>query len=540
MDPPGLLQRMGVTSALRRREAPQTQQDLGPTEDSLTWKELGLLVNLRDPRARIADFTWKADWFEYSEARDLFCRFTYEYWNIFQPTVFRSLTGAPATLDQAMLLWSLGSVEERLNKREYKIQLIPSVDGLLHNVPPKSRDQEFLLKRTAFFPEPGVQPVAKSHWNGYYKHGYVKAYHEAIARSPDSGKGLRDSLDGIFRQLQVLPHNPGRPEDVRPLWAWEGQHLRLLLNSGHIQLADRRIRYRSGTGKEQRQRGANKMKSKAEIEVELMARDRSEPQKRSRAVYKSITKAGKQLMKGRTTTVRPSDRRESSNRQPNVGADLGEGVRGRGGRRGKPKNYRKPPTRPARASVGSDDDSPSGGGAGGAVGSAVVGGRGGRSVNRRAPAERPDRGFLSKGGGRKGLETCGEGGDQRTDFRMSRTLRSRAIETADDSHTAEGAVSPEELLCFALSYAGPSDEETVPIYEGEEIHMGEGEEDAEGEELEEEDDEINEEDDEDDEIDGGDSEADGRYDETDGGDEGGDEGDDGNSEEDEEDERYTE
>ena len=219
-DPPGLLKRMGVTSPHRWKEKAPVPEFL-PLQDSITWKDLGELLNQHDDRARIRECAWDPIWSTYSAAQDLFCQFTYYYWFNLTDDTCQPLPGVPASLEQAMKAWSLRSVEKRLNNHLYSVRLFPSVDQLENNIPPKSRDQCFLLKREIFFPEPDsipIEDIKNTRWKNFYTKGYIKEYHEVIKKSSDGGKHLKDALDGIFENLQILPHNPGRPADVKGLW----------------------------------------------------------------------------------------------------------------------------------------------------------------------------------------------------------------------------------------------------------------------------------------------------------------------------------
>ena len=182
-DTPALLRSMGIVPGPKPK-AKLPGPTLLPSEDGITWKQLEIFVNLRNPKAMVRDFVWDPIWSTYAVARPLFCQFTFEYWNAFKEPAFQPLTTAPATLEQAMELWSLKSVEGRVNYRNSSIHLKPSADGLEHNIPPKSRAQLFSLKRRAFFPEPDEVPLTSSWWTVWYGYGYIKDYHNAIKKNP--------------------------------------------------------------------------------------------------------------------------------------------------------------------------------------------------------------------------------------------------------------------------------------------------------------------------------------------------------------------
>jgi len=322
-DPPQMLVRMGIKSAQKRR-GKSPDPELLPSQDSLTWKELGLLVNSEgDSRARIRNFVWDPLWLAYSDARALFCDFTYQYWMLMGDKVFIQLTEVPPTLEQAMKLWTLKSVKDRLLPK-FNYHLMPSADGLDNNVPVKSRGQLFNRKRTAFFPEPDG-PITNPGWKLFCEVGYVKDYHTAIESSSEGGKRIKDALDGIFANLQILPFNPGRPSDAKMLWRWTGNDLELLINSSYIQLLDRTLRYKGGKGKERRQGGKHKIRSPAEMmKVVFREKKLQLPLKKTKAVQKFTAIETQELMRGR---------------------------------RGKPKNYRAPPTRGKKVALEPEEES---------------------------------------------------------------------------------------------------------------------------------------------------------------------------------------
>ncbi|KAF9642803.1 hypothetical protein BDM02DRAFT_3192660, partial [Thelephora ganbajun] len=182
----------------------------------------------------------------------------------------------------AMELWSLVSIESRL-KPPNTYRLVPSADGLENNVPPKSRTQVFRRKREAFFPEPGTVLKKHSHWQSIWGE-YVKDYHKATELSWDYGKSIKDTLDKIFQNLQVLPFNPGRPDNMKPLWRWIGDQLQLLFNLLYLQLLDRVLRYKGRAGKGKRQHGKNKLRPKVEFKALVTAKHMQVPQRQARVI----------------------------------------------------------------------------------------------------------------------------------------------------------------------------------------------------------------------------------------------------------------
>ena len=309
------LGRLGITSAKKRRKNVPAPELL-PSEDSLTWFQLKRLVNRADDQTKIKDFVFEDSWRESRNAQALFCQFTYEYWLPLGTEAFLPQLREPINVEEAMKLWTIKSIQERI-VGENSYHLTPSADGLENNIPIRSKKQLFSLKRAAFFPSPNQTLTPKSEWAAFYKRGYVLKYHKQIEDSVDEGKLLNDSLDLIFQNLQILPLNPGRPCDVKKLWQWEGDELKLLLNSNYIQLADRTIRFNGGTGRERRKGGVHKMRTKLELERLLMRRGPLPTLKKNKAFKRSTDVVVQDLMQGR--------------------------------KKGKPKNYRKPPKNRKRA-----------------------------------------------------------------------------------------------------------------------------------------------------------------------------------------------
>jgi len=316
------LGRIGITSAKKRRKE-SLVPELLPSQDSLTWFQLKQLVNQGDDRAKIKDFVFEDSWRECRNAQALFCQFTYEYWLQLGTHAFLQLLGEPINIEEAMKLWTVKSIQQRITG-ENSYHLTPSADGLQKNIPTRSKMQLFSLKRAAFFPSPNQTLAPKSDWESFYKFGYVLEYHKQIEGSEDKGKLLNDSLDLIFQNLQILPLNPGRPCDMKKLWRWEGDDLKLLLNSKYIQLADRTIRFNGGTGRERRKGGVHKMRTKLELERLLRTRGPLPTLNRNKVVKRSTAIAVQDLMQGR--------------------------------KKGKPKNYRKPPKNRKQAPAGPEKE----------------------------------------------------------------------------------------------------------------------------------------------------------------------------------------
>jgi hypothetical protein len=120
-----LLKAMGVTRTHQRRERTPVEEML-PSQDAITWRDLRILLNRRSPITPIKRFIWDPIWFTYAAAQELFCRFTYEYWLVHKPKTFRPLIGVPTTLKGAMEVWTLESAERRLNQHNNMIMLCSS------------------------------------------------------------------------------------------------------------------------------------------------------------------------------------------------------------------------------------------------------------------------------------------------------------------------------------------------------------------------------------------------------------------------------
>jgi hypothetical protein len=84
--------------------------------------------------------------------------------------------------------------------------------------------------------------------------------------SKDGGKSLKDSLDRIFLNLQILPYNPGNPGNNAPLWQWGQSVVTLLFNSSFIMMLERTIKIVEG---EVLGPGHKKLLSAAQVEKQL-------------------------------------------------------------------------------------------------------------------------------------------------------------------------------------------------------------------------------------------------------------------------------
>ena len=305
-DPPAMLQRMGVEPGKEKKKPADV---VIPSGDSLTWKTLGKLLNQVKPddRVKLQELRWEPKWMAFSAAQDLFRRFTEEYW--------LSLTDVGVgfelrTLKEAMGVWTLQQLNRTL-KRTHMILITPSADDLRGNIPNKSKNQLFSNKRTAFFPEPGVVLNKKSKMVPFFSaQGYITRYHEAISKSTDAGKGLRDVLDNIFDLLRILPLNPGKPGDVRPLWYWKHDQLNILLNSKYIMLTDRTLVYKSGKAREQRVRGKNKVRSNDKmVRILAIKRQGTPPRTMTKVIRKAKKANEKDIMQGRRGKQKKNSRK---------------------------------------------------------------------------------------------------------------------------------------------------------------------------------------------------------------------------------------
>ena len=310
VDTPGTLRQMGVVRLKQREKSPPPGLD--PSEEAVSWPQLKIMLNQSGRGSIIRKWVWNPEWSYYSQAEKLFCDFTQQYWDSITQSAFQEIPATPATLEEAMNYWTLESVKRRINDRLFSIYLTPSLDTLLHFTPAKSKDQHFTRKRTSFFPE-SVEHQANSSWAPYFKSGYVKDYQTALAESADNGKSLKDALDGILSNLQVLPFNPGKPTNLKGLWTWKQEAIEIHLNSSYLELPDKRIRSNNGTGKETRQRGINKTRPRAEIEEKLLQKQHSIHPKQAKVMRKAVAKDENHVMQGR----RPKNRSKNYRVPPN-------------------------------------------------------------------------------------------------------------------------------------------------------------------------------------------------------------------------------
>jgi hypothetical protein len=281
VDPTGLLWLLeGNQAGEDTTRAPAAMGSEAASALAVTWKKLCETINGdREQRRSIQEFAWEPSWLVFSEAEGVFCGFTWQFWGLLSNSAFEQLEKPPTTLKEAMELWTLDSVKARL-KHDVNITLLPSGDELKGAVPEKFHQSRFEVLRGRFFPEPEVRVHEKSCWGPLFKQGYVRRYHEAIKESRDGGRTLKDALDGIMLNLQVLPYNPGDPWSAAPLWRCSNSIVTLLLNSSYIQLLGRTIKSAEG---EMRGAGHRKLLSKNQLMKILSGEGMVTQKKRSRA-----------------------------------------------------------------------------------------------------------------------------------------------------------------------------------------------------------------------------------------------------------------
>jgi len=322
-DPPNLLCRMGIEAGQAKQEDAQAlKPPTRPTADGVTWAQLKTLIIQGDKRAAILPFEFDPLWVAYSVAQTIFCTFTNEFWALVPDAKFEKLPRL-VTLEAAMKMWTVQSVQSRIN-HGVRYELSPSADGLSGAIPPKTRTQIFRDKRVSFFPEPGSSLNPKSGWCNFFAIGYVKDYHDELVKSIDGGKALRDALDNIFEQLQVLPRKPSLPSSHKTLWCWERGCMNLLLNSRYIRLLDRHILHTGGLVTEKRNRGPRNIRPVAQMTDILLGQREHTHLNQTKAMRKAM-------------------RKPQNGEQEAVPAQEQQMVKGR--RRGKAKGYREPPRR---------------------------------------------------------------------------------------------------------------------------------------------------------------------------------------------------
>jgi hypothetical protein len=242
-DPPGVLWALKGKKAVPEKDPPEATN--GTDQSSarfITWEVLCSSLNTKGPTgAVIKSFTWHPKFLEFSVAEELFRDFTYQFWRLTLGSAFEVLKHPPISMRQAMELWTLQSINLRI-KHGVEYSLVPSSDELKGAVPEKSQPHRFGSLRLRFFPEPGTSVHPKSCWGALFKSGYVGKYHKALGGLGDAGESLKHALDGIFRNLQLLPFNPGLPSTPAPLWRNKKAVFTLLVNSVYIEVLERTIK----------------------------------------------------------------------------------------------------------------------------------------------------------------------------------------------------------------------------------------------------------------------------------------------------------
>ena len=273
-------------------EETRTKDTTVPSGLAITWKKLCNSLNeSRGSQATIEPFVWDPSWLRFSEAEELFCKFTWQFWRVMKTYAFEPLERPPITLKEAMEVWTLESVKRRI-KHDVGFKLLPSGDELRGAVPLKFQRQRFETIRRQFFPEPGTEVNKASCWEPLFRRGYVRHFHQVLKRSKRVGEALKAALDGIMLNLQILPYNPGDPKQRTPLWRCMDSVVMLLVNSSYIEVLDRTIKAPEREGRKPMHR---KMNSKRELEKALRTnRIGIEAMKKSRAHRKGKPKNWRQ------------------------------------------------------------------------------------------------------------------------------------------------------------------------------------------------------------------------------------------------------
>lgn len=228
----------------------------------VSWSQLCHNLNLaRYSLVTKKPFKWNSSWLIYSIAEEIFCTFTSQWWMALATSGFGEVKRAPTSLEEAMGLWTVDSVNSRINF-SFNYELVPSADTLSGNIPQINRQYIFERLRERFFPEQ-VTDVVSPQWSVFFRCGYIKDYYEAIEAFGDGGKALREALDGIFTKIQILPYNPGYPSTGASLWRWKGKVVTLLFNSLYVEMLEKTIK---PAEVEVRGKGHKKMLTGAQLE----------------------------------------------------------------------------------------------------------------------------------------------------------------------------------------------------------------------------------------------------------------------------------
>jgi hypothetical protein len=278
-----------------------------PYGDSPPWKTIVQALQ-HSPNTLMRTWAWDQSWGNHGVAAYLFILMTVDIWLTVADATIVTLAPHPLTLQEAMQTWTVAALE----------QVFPNVtfiasNGDVHGGRTGKKQQRFSDMVEIFFPLPGTAFNRKSIWNTLAEKGYIQEYHRIIGPlSPEGRETLHHALRVIFRNLQCLPHAKpcGNGRNLGRIWKARDGMVDIMTNSRFYRLVSI-----GGNTRKKREHTTRIKASNAVIASRLDQEHRGIPYKKGRKQY---------MLARKSATSR---------------------------------NYRKPPTKPAkRTSNGEESD----------------------------------------------------------------------------------------------------------------------------------------------------------------------------------------
>jgi len=149
-------------------------------------------------------FIWEDELVVDERAIDLFERFTQQYWmSLGTEYVDQGTLPSIMCIQDAIEWWS---IESFCTKTKHEVEFMPCNAGLIGAIVGR-RHPSFQDRRKVFFPSPDVQHQRTSLWNAFKEHGgYLEQYYTILRDEPEVVvEETHAALDIIFSKLQCLP-----------------------------------------------------------------------------------------------------------------------------------------------------------------------------------------------------------------------------------------------------------------------------------------------------------------------------------------------
>jgi hypothetical protein len=179
-------------------------------------------------------WVWDQSWENNLAAADLFVLMTVDIWLTVADHSLLTMAPHPTTLQEAMQTWTIAGLE-----RAFANVAFVASNGDVQGGRTGQKQQRFSDMVKVFFPLPDTAINGKSLWNTLAQKGYIGEYHRIVASLSSEGREtLNQALEVIFQNLQCLPNaRPcGNGRNLGRIWKARDGMVEIMTNSRFYRL----------------------------------------------------------------------------------------------------------------------------------------------------------------------------------------------------------------------------------------------------------------------------------------------------------------